>query len=84
MSNLTTSAGLAAGLIAYAVQQGADRTALMARAGLRTTDLEDPDSRLPFATYVALMRAAQDLCKAVRLGSRKAKSMVDSAGVTCP
>ncbi len=28
--------------------------------------------------------AAQDLCKAVKLGSRKAKSMVESAGVTCP
>jgi AraC-like DNA-binding protein len=62
MSNLTTSAGLASGLIAYAVQRGADRAALMARAGLRPTDLEDPDGRLAFDTYVALMRAAQDLC----------------------
>jgi AraC-like DNA-binding protein len=62
MSNLTTSAGLAAGLITFAVQRGADRTALMTRAGLRPTDLEDPDDRLPFETYVSLMRAAQDLC----------------------
>lgn len=62
MSNLTTSAGLAAGLIAFAVQRGADRAALMARAGLRPSDLDDPDDRLPFETYVALMRAAQDLC----------------------
>ena len=62
MSNLTTSAGLAAGLIAFAVQKGADRAALLARAGLELADLQDHDNRLPFETYVALMRAAQDLC----------------------
>ena len=62
MSNLTASAGVAAGLIAFAVERGADRTALMARAGLRPVDLEDADGRLPIETYVALMRAAQDLC----------------------
>ena len=62
MSTLTTSAGLAAGLIAFAAGRGADRAALMARAGLRPADLEDPDSRLPFEAYVTLMRAARDLC----------------------
>ncbi len=62
MPNLTASAGLAAGLIAFAVHRGADRAALMTRAGLSLADLADPDGRLPFETYVALMRAAQDLC----------------------
>lgn len=62
MSNLTTSAGLVAGLIAFAVDRGADRAALMAKAGVRPDDLEDSDSRLPFNTYMALMRAAQALC----------------------
>ena len=62
MSNLTTSAGVAAGLIAFAVQRGADRATLMGRVGLVPDDLEDPDQRLPFATYMALMRAAQELC----------------------
>lgn len=62
MSNLTTSTGFAAGLIAFAVQKGADRAALLARAGLELADLEDHDDRLPFETYMALMRAAQDLC----------------------
>ena len=62
MTTLTTSAGLAAGLIAFAAGRGADRAALMARAGLRPADLEDPDSRLPFEAYVTLMRAAQGLC----------------------
>ena len=28
--------------------------------------------------------AARDLCKAVKLGSRKAREMVETAGVTCP
>lgn len=62
MSTLTTSAGVAAGLIAFAVQQGADRAALMDRADLVPEDLQDHDQRLPLATYMALMRAAQDLC----------------------
>lgn len=62
MSNLTASAGLAAGLIAFAVERGADRAELMARACVRPADIEDADHRLPFETYMALMRAAQDLC----------------------
>lgn len=62
MSNLTTSAGVAAGLLAFAVQKGADRATLMNRAGLVAEDLEDPDQRLPLATYRAMMRAAQELC----------------------
>ncbi len=62
MSNLTTSAGLASGLIAFAVERGADRAALMTKARVRPAELKDADSRLPFETYMALMRAAQDLC----------------------
>ena len=62
MSSLTASAGLAAGLIAFAVERGADRAELMARACVRPADIEDADHRLPFETYMALMRAAQDLC----------------------
>jgi AraC-like DNA-binding protein len=62
MPHLTTSAGLASGLIAFAADRGADRDTLLARAGLHPADLADADSRLPFATYVTLMRAAQQLC----------------------
>lgn len=68
MSNLTAAAGLCAGLIAFAVARGADRAALLARADLRPEDLEDPDSRLPFKTYVTLMRTAQALCADPALG----------------
>ena len=56
MSNLTTSAGLAASLIGFAAERGADRAALMARTGLQPADLENPDSRLPFDSYMTLMR----------------------------
>ncbi|OQW74086.1 MAG: AraC family transcriptional regulator [Proteobacteria bacterium ST_bin13] len=62
MSNLTISAGVAAGLIAFAVERGADRAVLMASAGVRPADIEDADYRLPFDTYMALMRSAQDMC----------------------
>jgi AraC-like DNA-binding protein len=62
MTDLTTSAGIVAGLIAFAVDRGADSEGLMAKAGVRSADLEDADSRLPLETYMALMRAAQDLC----------------------
>lgn len=62
MSNLTTSAGLVAGLIVFAVERGADRADLMARACVRPADIEDADHRVPFETYMALMRAAQEMC----------------------
>jgi len=62
MSNLTISAGVAAGLIAFAVERGADRADLMARACVRPADIKDADHRLPFDTYMILMRSAQDLC----------------------
>ena len=62
MSNLTISAGVAAGLIAFAVERGADRADLMASAGVLPADIEDADHRLPFDTYMALMRSAQDMC----------------------
>lgn len=62
MTDLTTSAGIVAGLIAFAVDRGAERAALMTKTGVQPVDLEDADSRLPFETYMVLMRAAQDLC----------------------
>lgn len=62
MSDLTTSAGVVGGLIAFAASRGADPTLLIERAGLRDESLADPDARLPFSAYVTVMRAAQDLC----------------------
>ncbi len=61
MSGSTIAAGFARGLSDLAVSKGADRRALMARSGLDAALLEDPDRRLPFSAYMALMRAAKDL-----------------------
>lgn len=55
------AAGIARGLVDFAVSRGADRAALLARAGVRPEDLVDQDARLPILSYVTLMKAAQTL-----------------------
>ena len=62
MSDFTVAAGVARGLFEYAVARGADGEALAKRCGLTLNELEDPDHRIPWPQYVALMRAGQDLC----------------------
>jgi AraC-like DNA-binding protein len=61
MPELTVAAGLARGLMEFAVAKGAGRTALLERSGIAPSDLADQDNRIPFAKYVALMRAAKEL-----------------------
>ena len=61
MPEPSVSAGYAKGLIELAVSKGADRQALIARAGIDAASLDDLDRRVPFARYVALMRAAKAL-----------------------
>jgi AraC-like DNA-binding protein len=53
----TVGAGFARGLLEFAVRKGADRQALMDKAGLNAEELADQDGRVPMAKYVALMRA---------------------------
>lgn len=62
MGELTVAAGVARALMEFAVSRGASRTTLIERARLGAFDLEDRDRRVPFARYVALMRAGQALC----------------------
>lgn len=57
----TVSAGYARGLMDLAVSKGADREALLRRAGIEAARLQDQDARIPFDRYVALMRAAKAL-----------------------
>ncbi len=57
----SVSAGFARGLVELAVAKGADRTALLAEAGIAAADLDDIDRRIPFARYRALMRAGKAL-----------------------
>jgi len=68
MTEPTIAAGLARGLLELAVQKGADRSVVLARAGLEIEDLKDPDYRLPLSTFVALMRGAKELCGDPALG----------------
>jgi len=57
----SVAAGPVRGLIDFAVAKGAERGALLAALGLADADLADQDSRVAFAKYVALMRAAKAL-----------------------
>src|SRR5256885_803172 len=58
---LTIGAGFARGLMALAVTKGANPTLLAERAGIDPRQLQAEDARIPFASYVALMRAGQEL-----------------------
>ena len=58
----TVSANAARLLLELAVSRGASRWTLAERAGIDLVDLQDSDNRIPFASYVALMRAGQELC----------------------
>jgi len=58
MAEPTVGAGFARALLDYAVAKGAEAGRLYADSGLQPDDLEDQDDRVPFAAYVALMRAA--------------------------
>jgi AraC-like DNA-binding protein len=60
-SELTVAAGLARALLEFAVAKGADRAALIQQSGIDPDDLADQDNRIPFAQYVALMRAGKAL-----------------------
>jgi AraC-like DNA-binding protein len=62
MSEATVSAGLAKGYFDFAVARGADAQALAAHSGVDPDLLEDLDNRVPFASYVALVRAGKELC----------------------
>src|SRR5262245_7618429 len=60
MREETVSSGFILGLLGYAVSRGADKDALLARAGIDEAALQDRDTRLPYAQYVSLMHAAQE------------------------
>lgn len=62
MAELTVAAGVARGLMDLAVARGASREVLAQRAAIDLSVLEDQDNRVPFASYVALMRAGNELC----------------------
>lgn len=62
MTERTVAASVARALLDYAVARGASADALADHAHVDRDDLLDHDNRLPFANYVALVRAAKELC----------------------
>jgi AraC-like DNA-binding protein len=62
MSELTVAAGLARGLMELAAAKGASREQMAERSQIDLDELQDQDRRIPFAKYVALMRAGKELC----------------------
>jgi AraC-like DNA-binding protein len=46
-----------------AVSKGASQVILADRSGIDPADLQDQDNRIPFAKFVALMRAGKELCR---------------------
>ena len=58
-SEATCAAGFVRALLDFAVAKGADAAELLARAEIPASAFEDLDARLPFARYIALMRAAK-------------------------
>lgn len=58
----TVAAGVARALIEFAVSKEANQEELLYRSGIGVADLQDQDNRIPLAKYVALMRAAKELC----------------------
>ena len=58
----TVAARRVRALLEFSATRGGSRARLLKRARIDPADLEDQDKRLPFSKYVALMRAAQELC----------------------
>ncbi|MFL0355649.1 AraC family transcriptional regulator [Erythrobacter sp. GH1-10] len=61
MTEATVSAGVAKGLIDFAVKQGVDRDSIHSQAGIHPSSLTDHDDRIEMARYRALVSAAQQL-----------------------
>ena len=79
MPELTVAAGLARGLMDFAVSKGAGRAELVARSGIGLADLADIDRRISFEKYVLLMRAGKELANdpALALHYGEANDMAD-------
>ncbi len=87
MAGPTLGAGYARGLLNFAVAKGADRDTLLARAQLSARDLEDLDTRIPLARYVALIRAGAALtgepALALQFGEAVRMQDVSIVGLIC-
>jgi AraC-like DNA-binding protein len=80
----TVAAAFARGLVDYcASAHGVRRAALAARSGIDLSELNDSDDRVSFSRYVALMRAAQELCGDPALALHFGESSYAETSVGC-
>lgn len=63
MPDGTVSAGYALALLEFAVSKGADAISLAERSDLRQHPLDNPDKRVPYGKFKALMLNAKEACK---------------------
>jgi AraC-like DNA-binding protein len=81
----TVSAGYARALFELAVKLGADPVALGGQAGLTLSALDDPDARVPFTRFKALMRAGKALsgepALALRFGAASPLQKISIVGL---
>jgi AraC-like DNA-binding protein len=87
MAEPTIAAGYPKALLVFAVSRGADRQALLDRAGLASPELAQPDARIALPRYVALMGAAIDLCRdpalALHFGEAVRMQDISIVGLIC-
>ncbi len=81
MAERTVVAGLALGLMGFAVSKGASPLQLATRSGIEPGKFKLADDRVPFSSYVALMKAAQELCNEPALALHFAAE-VDLSGMS--
>jgi len=85
MAELTVGAGVARGLMRFAIAKGADEAALSARCGITAAEVADQDHRVPMTNYFALVHAAKELTRdpaiALHYGEEVDLSEVSIAGL---
>lgn len=87
MTEPTVAAGFAKALINLAISKGANQQLLIERALIDQDDLLDQDARVPLVNYMALMKAATDLCNepafALHFGEAFSMSELSIVGLIC-
>ncbi len=87
MTASTIAAGYPKALADFAIAQGADRAALLRRAGIAAAEIEEPDSRIALSRYMALFEAAAALCGdpaiALKFGEAVRMQEISIVGLIC-
>jgi AraC-like DNA-binding protein len=83
----TIAAGYPKALLDFAVAKGADRKALLDRAGLEAAALDDPDNRVALSAYTALMEAGiaqlHEPALALQFGEAVRMQEISIVGLIC-